>query len=110
MTLLFLITILKFLLLQLQMKSEYGTPKTDNNYLEFKSLAYSVSQLHSLMMEKVLFQAGLMAKLELFYLNLANYFMLSTMLIIMDAPQLLQPQTDRESYLEERRDKSEFGD
>ena len=105
MMLLSLSTTLKYLPLLLPMKSEFGTPKIVKNFLEFRFQDLNVTQFPLLMMEKVLFQVGLMEKFVPFFLNLVNFSLSLMMLIIMAVLPLLLPLMARELSLEELKDK-----
>ena len=61
------------------------------------------------MMERVLFQDGLMEKSELFYLNRENFFLSLMTLITMGVLQLPQLLMDKELFQEAPKEKSEFG-
>lgn len=95
---------------QLQpIKLEFGTPKIDNSFWEFKYQGLNVTVYFSCMMENQLFQDGVMVKLEHFYHSLGNYCTSSTMLIIMDAQLYQQLLMEPESFQVELKDKLEFG-
>ncbi len=107
---LFHLVFLKYLQLLQLTKSEFGMVIIGNSYWEFKYQACSATVYFSCMMESQLFLAGLMGKLELSYLNLANYCMWLMMLIITDAHLWLLHLMVKGLSLVVQRAKLEFGE
>lgn len=110
MMLFFLMGTLMCLPLHPSTKFVSGMPRTDKSCWESKSLDLSVIVFSLCRMGSRLFRAGLMGKLGLFCRNLANFSMLSTMLIIMDALLSLPLRMEKELYQVEQKGKSESGE
>ena len=110
MMLFFLMGTLMCLPLHPSTKFVSGMPRTDKSCWESKFLDLSVIVFSLCRMESRLFRAGLMGKLGPFCPNLANFSMLSTMLITMDALLSLPLLMEKELFQVEQKGKSEFGE